>query len=66
MCLVGIAALDGDLVPASALVVGQTAPHRIEADQTGGGLGRQADLLPESGDQVLVAPADLGGQPADR
>jgi hypothetical protein len=64
--LVGVAALGGELVPAGGWVGGQAAPHRVEADQAGGGLGRQADLLGEPSDQVLVAPADLAGQPADR
>src|SRR5215207_6364264 len=67
MRLIGIASLTSDpapIQPPPHLV--QPPPHPLKADQPSRRLGPQPNLLTEPGDQVLVAPTDLTGQPTDR
>ena len=49
MGLVGITGLGRDQPPVQPPTPIQTLPHPVEADQPGGGLGPQPDLLGEPG-----------------
>ena len=66
MRLVGITRLGRDLPPVQGPALVDSLPHAVEADQPGSRLGPQPNLLPESGDEVPVAPTHLVGDPADR
>lgn len=64
--LVGVAGVGCDLSPVQRAALVDVPPHPVEPDQAGRGLGPQPGLPPELDDQVLMAPAHLVGDLADR
>ena len=65
MGLVEVAAVEGDLAEAEAVVTLQEANGTPEAQDARQRLRRQPDLLAEAGDEPLPAPAELRRQRLD-
>src|SRR5690606_8225733 len=63
--LIVVAEHQRELGPALAAAGADVPDAALEADQPGGELRRQADLLAEPGDQTLGAVAELAGERAD-